>query len=132
MGPLISFIRHFFGLSKGWFAWVAVMIAANGVAPFFFWQASEARITLAVFLTGAVIMFGLFLVSGFTRLLGAAHVMWLGLVPWLALRLHGADLGQPMAQWMLAVVVINGLSLVLDVRDVYLYRKGDRQPVVSL
>ncbi len=108
-------------------AWVGLLLLANGVASVFFWHTLEAKIILLTLATGGVLMELLTWWKGFTRLLGLGHVLWLALVPWLVTRLPLHE-QQTVVLWLTAVIVLNSLSLVLDVRDVVLYARGDRQP----
>lgn len=107
-------------------AWVGVLVLVNGVAPLFFLQTLEAKVVLATLAAGGVLMELLTWWQGFTRLLGFGHVLWLGLVPWLLTRLGQYEAG-PVFSWLVAVVVFNALSLVLDARDVALYLGGARE-----
>ena len=108
-------------------AWVGLLVLANGVASAFFWHIPEANVVLVTFGLGGVLMEVLAWRQGFTRLLGLGHVLWLGLVPWLVTRvpLHEE---RAVVLWLTAVIVLNSISLVLDVRDVVLYVQGDREP----
>jgi len=86
----------------------------------------EANVVLVTLGASGVIMELLTWRFGFTRLLGLGHVLWLGLVPWLATRVSLHESG-PVVYWLVAVIALNSLSLVFDVRDVVLYLRGDRQ-----
>ena len=68
---------------------------------------------------------------GFVRLLGVGHVAWLFLVPWMWLRLEGVPADGMFRNWMLAVIVLNSISLLVDIADVARYTMGDRAPQVS-
>ncbi len=102
------------------------------IGPLFFIDHLEGQVVLGVFVITAGLMMFLYASRGFTRILGAGHVLWLGLLPWLWSR-H--DLIQPdewLSHWIITVIVINGLSLIIDVIDVVRYVRGDRQPTVSI
>jgi hypothetical protein len=108
-------------------AWVGLLVLANGVASAFFWHTLEANVILVTFGLGGVLMEVLTWRQGFTRLLGLGHVLWLGLVPWLVTRVSLHE-ERAVVLWLTAVIVLNSMSLVLDVRDVVLYVQGDREP----
>ena len=108
-------------------AWVGLLVLANGVASAFFWHTLEANVILVTFGLGGVLMEVLAWRQGFTRLLGLGHVLWLGLVPWLVTRVSLHE-ERAVVLWLTAVIVLNSMSLVLDVRDVVLYVQGDRAP----
>ena len=107
-------------------AWVGLLVLVNGVASAFFPNTLEANVVLVTLGLSAVLMELLTWIQGFTRLLGLGHVLWLGLVPWLVTRvpLHA---GGPVALWLVAIITVNSVSLVFDVRDVVLYIRGDRE-----
>lgn len=107
-------------------AWVALLVLVNGVASLFFLSTPEANVVLVTLGLGGVMMELLAWKQGFTRLLGLGHVLWLGLVPWLVTRMSLHE-GGPVVLWLAAVIAVNSLSLVLDVRDVVLYARGDRE-----
>jgi len=107
-------------------AWVGLLVLANGIAPLFFWQTLEAKVVLVTLMTGGVLMELLTWRLGFTRLLGLGHVLWLALVPWLVTRVGLHEAG-PVVFWLAAVLVLDSLSLVLDVRDVVRYAGGERE-----
>ncbi len=107
-------------------AWVGILVLVNGGLSLFFLDALEAKVVLITLALGGVIMELLTWRLGFTRLLGLGHVLWLGLVPWLATRVSLHESG-PVVYWLVAVIALNSLSLVFDVRDVVVYLRGDRQ-----
>ena len=111
---------------------VVVLMGVNMVAPLIFWDTLEARIVLGTFLVGGVLMMGLTARFGFTRILGLGHVLWIPLILFLITRLglHPAD--TPMGIWIRAVLLINGISLVMDGIDVVRYIRGEREATVRV
>ena len=107
-------------------AWVGLLVLVNVVAALFFLPPLEANVVLVTLGLGGVMMELLTWKQGFTRLLGLGHVLWLGLVPWLVTRMSLHE-GGPVALWLAAVIAVNSLSLVFDVRDVVIYARGDRE-----
>lgn len=107
-------------------AWVGMLVLTNGVLALFFLHTLEAKVVLVTLALGGVLMELLTWRLGFTRLLGLGHILWFGLVPWLVTRIALHESG-PMVFWLAAVIVINSLSLVLDVRDVFRYVGGERE-----
>lgn len=112
--------------------WVALLMAANGIVPFFFISTPEAQITLAAIALGAMIQMTLYSRVGFVRLLGVGHAPWLFLVPWLWLRLDAVPADGMFTSWMLAVIVLNSVSLLIDIADVARYAMGDRAAQITL
>jgi hypothetical protein len=129
---IIDFTRSLLAMPKRWVVWVGLMAAANLVGPFFWLGASEARATLLAFALAATLQMIVFRRLGFVRLMGAGHSPWLILVPWLAVRLASGGLHSAFDYWVLSVIVLNGLSLVIDATDVVRWLRGERSPTVAL
>ena len=115
-----------------WQVWLGVLVTANMVVPFFFIHMLEAQVVLAAAIVGMVIMSIIFNVKGFVRLLGIGHIAWLPLVFWLWTKLDHAPADSIFGYWLMAVVVLNSLSLIIDTIDVLRYVKGERRPVLTL
>ncbi len=79
-----------------------------------------------------MIMTVIFSVKGFVRLLGIGHIAWLPLVPWLWTRLDDAPADSIFGYWLMAVIVLNSLSVIIDTIDVLRYVKGERTPYLAL
>ena len=92
--------------------WLMLLVAANGVAPLFFWDRCEARIVLGTLMFSGALMMLLTWRFGFTRLLGLGHLPWFGM-------------------WVRAVMVLNAISLAIDVIDVIRYARGERAETVE-
>ena len=69
--------------------------------------------------------------TGFTRLLGLAHLVWIPLILWLFSRLEQVPGDSVYGIWIQAVMVLNSVSLVLDTANVYRYVRGERQEMVA-
>ncbi|GMR13558.1 MAG: hypothetical protein BMS9Abin29_1770 [Gemmatimonadota bacterium] len=132
MPAAIDFLRCILRLPTPWIMWVALLMAANGIVPFFFISTPEAQITLAAIALGAMIQMTLYSRVGFVRLLGVGHAPWLFLVPWLWLRLDAVPADGMFTSWMLAVIVLNSVSLLIDIADVARYAMGDRAAQITL
>ncbi len=115
-----------------WQVWLGILVIVNVIVPFFFIHRLEAQVVLATFIVGLVIMSVIFSVKGFVRLLGIGHIGWLPLVFWLWTRLDHAPADSIFGYWLMAVVVLNSLSLIIDTIDVLRYVKGERRPVLTL
>lgn len=112
--------------------WLGALMTVNAVVPLLFLERFEARVVLLVFLASFLLMSWLTARSGFTRLLGLGHVLWIPLVAFLAAQLDAVTRGEPYRLWMLSVIVLNSISLVMDVVDVVRFARGDREELVSL
>ena len=58
----------------------------------------------------------------FSRLTSIVHILWLPLFPWLIWTLMETGVHDLYTGWMTYVVVVIGLSLIMDVRNILLYR----------
>jgi hypothetical protein len=128
VGTMTGFMRAMLGMPGHWVAWVGLLLLANMIAPLFLLHTIEARVVLGAILMGGVIQMAIFARLGFVRLLGLGHAPWLVLVPWLWMRLDQAEPGTFLSGWLVAVIVLDGASLVIDGVDVARYLRGERTP----
>ena len=128
---LIGFNKGIITMAKPWQLWMFFLVAANLVLPFFFLDTPEAIVVLAGVGVSMVIMMTLFAKLGYVRLLGLGHIPWLFTVPWLWSRLGQTAESGYFYYWLLAVVVFDSISLVIDAVDVVRYWKGERQPTIT-
>ena len=84
---MIGLIKSTLQMPIPWLVWVAFLGAANLVAPLYFIQTLEARMTLALFCAGVITQSLIHAKLGFVRLLGIGHIYWIPLVIWLGFRL---------------------------------------------
>lgn len=118
-------------LPKPWLVWILGLIIVNMVGPMLFFSTLEAKIVLAAFMLGAVLQTAIFSAKGFVRLLGLGHVAWIPLVVWLWSRLESGSPEGLFSYWLICTVVLNSVSLVIDVADVIRYIKGERAPQIE-
>ena len=128
---MISFMKDTLKMPKHWVAWLWLLIGVNMIGPAFFWDALEAKVVFAAIMGNAMLMVALHAKFGFVRLLGIGHILWLPLLPWLVLRLAELSPG-PLSIWLWSLIVINGLSLVIDVIDVVRYARGERTRTIPV
>ena len=127
IGSVRAFLRGMSSLAWPWWLWVALLGLVNMLAPLAFLGSAEARIVLAAVLVGAVVQ--LVIVGGFVRLLGVGHIVaWVPMLLWLVPRLTNLDTDTPFGRWLVAVVVVDLISLAIDFVDVGRYLTGDRRP----
>jgi hypothetical protein len=101
------------------------------VLPLFFIGRIEAQLTLVGIAVSMLLMTGLTAVSGFSRLVGLGHIVWIPLLVFLATRLSEVPASDFYGIWLRAVLVANSLSLVIDFVDVIRYVAGDREETVG-
>lgn len=131
MKSFIGFNKSILAMPVFWQVWVMLLVLGNMMLPFFFLENPESWVILAGILVSMFVMMTLFSTFGFVRLLGLGHSPWLITVPWLWYQWSRMDTGNPFYHWLLAVLVLNSISLVIDAVDVVRYCKGERQPTVS-
>ena len=129
MRAVTGFLRGMGTLAWPWWIWVGLLGIANMAAPLFFLGSLEGRVVLVAMLTGAVVQLVIVGRLGFVRLLGIGHIVaWLPMLLWLVPRLSNLDSATPFGRWLFAVVVLDLVSLAIDLVDVGRYLAGDHQP----
>jgi len=125
-----AFIHGLRSLDGPWQVWVLALGAVNVVGGIAYIDRPEGRAALVAMAVAMTIMLAVVKTRGFVRLLGIGHlVAWIPLGVWLALRLDEIQTEGGMHRWVVALFVLNGLSLVLDLLDVARYARGDRGPM---
>jgi hypothetical protein len=129
---MVNFMKTMLIMPIHWQIWLGLLVTVNFVIPFFFFQKVEAQVVLATAMAGMVFMSVIFSMKGFVRLMGIGHIGWLPLVFWLGTRLEHVPADTAFAYWLMAVIVLDSLSLFIDTIDVLRYVKGERQPFLML
>ena len=114
----------------GWKPWLISLLTANMIAPLFMLSHVEARVVFAVALLNGALFSVLTAATGFSRLLGLAHLPWIPLVWYLVETLSQSDT-TPVTTWKWAVILLNSGSLVLDAVNVIRYIGGERGEMVD-
>ena len=131
MNAFVKFNAGMLQMPAPWKLWLGLLLATNLVAPLFFLGTLEARLVLAALFGSMAIMTLLTGVQGFTRLLGAGHVLWVPLLLFLWTRLDAHPPTEAVGLWIRALMVINGASLLIDTVDVARWITGDRAETVQ-
>lgn len=132
MKAMINFTKTMMIMPIHWQAWLGVLVGVNIVAPLFFIHTLEAQVVLAMGIVGLAIMSVIFSMKGFVRLMGIGHLGWLPLVFWLGTKLEHVPADSAFGYWLIAVIVLDSLSLIIDTIDLLRYIKGERQPFLTL
>ncbi len=111
--------------------WVMLLMVFNMVIPLFYLGLFEAKLVLAVFMFSAMLMALITSRTGFSRLLGAGHFAWFPLLAFLLTRLESFPAEQFTGLWLRGLIVVNMISLVIDVVDVARYMRGDKEEMVQ-
>ncbi len=122
--------RSFTGLPLWVRVWVTVLVATNLVSLGFldtaigFWTAA-AFCVVAAFNGPMMVVQG-----GLTRLMSFPHFVWMPLLVFLYPQLFGANAlepGSPVHVFGLAVFAVNGISLLFDVLESFVWLRGGRE-----
>ncbi len=103
--------------------WVFVLMVIN-MASLAFWSEPLAKLILVVFMLSAMLMMGLYAVFGFERILGVGHVFWIPLLGHLIVQLQQIE--GLFAGYLLMLSLAIGVSLLFDIRDVWIYWSSKR------
>ena len=132
MNAFIKFNRGLLAMPLPWRLWLLLLLTLNLIAPLVFIGRIEVQATLGALLVSMALMTGLTGLSGFSRLLGLGHIVWLPLLAFLSTRLAEIPAADAFGLWVRAVIAINATSLVIDAVDVIRYAAGDRAETVDL
>ena len=103
--------------------WVFALMVIN-MASLAFWIEPLAKLILVVFMLSAMLMMGLYAVFGFERILGVRHVFWIPLLGYLIVQLQQIE--GLFAGYLLVLSLAIGVSLLFDIRDVWIYWSSKR------
>jgi hypothetical protein len=126
------FTRGVLQLAPFWWLWLGALMVVNIAMPLMHLETVEARIVLVAVAVGMLIQFSIIARLGFVRLLGLGHILWLPMLPWLAIRLAEHGLHDAFGNWLLALIVIDTISVAIDIADVTRWIRGERTPTVTL
>ena len=88
----------------------------------------EAQVVLATTYISVVIQALIYCRIGFTRVLGAAHLLWLPMFAWLGARADNIAQHPNLETWIIILAITNAMSFVVDITDVTRFIKGERAP----
>lgn len=128
----MQFIRGILKLPIIWQIWVILLMAINGVWSVFFIDRPIAFAMFVSLLTGGIVGMILAQVHGFTKLLGLMHAPW---VPVFALQIVALYREAPSgnyAAWFYTSLTVTGISLIIDIYDVWLYVRGNRNNLLKV
>jgi hypothetical protein len=128
---MLGFFKAVFSMPGPIVVWVMFLFSVNLIPALIFIETLEARVVLGGLVAGAILQTWIFSKKGFVRLLGLGHVLWLPMVVWLGYRVPLADPGSLFAYALIAIVIVNSLSLAIDTIDVIRYVRGNRKPTLS-
>jgi len=107
--------------------WVLALTIAN-VASARSWDESLAKVIFAAFVLSAMLMMGPYSMSGFKKILGMGHILWLPLLIYVLMEIPTAS--GTFKGYLIVWSIFTVISLVFDVVDVWKYftsRKSAQQ-----
>ncbi|MBI4388810.1 MAG: hypothetical protein HY580_01405 [Nitrospinae bacterium] len=125
---MIQLMRKIFTMRFPWNTWVLLLAAANMAGGLYFFDTREGKFALFAMAGSMLVMQIVFNRHGFVRLLGLGHILFwtpfIGMILW---RLQsGTDLRGDYRFWLISVGLLNSISLIIDVVDVWRYSRGER------
>lgn len=130
MRAFIKFNRGMMMMPVHWQLWLALLVTFNLVLPLIFLSHLEAQVVVATLMASMILMTGLTALSGFTRLLGLGHILWVPLLYFLWMRLEQNPAEDFFGVWLRILMIVNATSLLIDTIDVGRYIAGDRSETV--
>ena len=131
MNAFVKLNRGLFKMPLPWKLWLSLLVAANVFVPMFYFQQLEAQIVLGTMAANMALMTYLTSRFGFTRILGLGHIFWIPLLGFLLTRLGNIPAGDAYGAWLRALILLNSVSLLIDIVDVRRYLAGDRAETVQ-
>ena len=107
--------------------WCVWLVGVNLVCLWFIGHV-EAQVVLAVTAAAVVTQTLVYQRIGFTRILGAAHLMWLPMFAWMAPRLGAIAADPGLANWLALLFAGTLVSAIVDTIDATRFLRGERAP----
>ncbi len=130
MKSMIQLMKQIFGMKFPWNLWVGLQALVNMVGGLIFIRTLEGQMALAGLMLAFLIMWGIYVKKGFVRLLGLGHLIaWSPMMVWFGKVIAQGNAEGGFQYWIISVLVVNGLSMMIDFVDMVRYSLGDRQPI---
>jgi hypothetical protein len=131
MNAFIKFNKGMMKMSTPVGLWLLVLITVNLIVPLFYLHRLEAQIVVGTMFISMMLMTGLTALAGFTLIVGAGHVLWIPMLIWIWTRLGEIPADDVFGLWIRALMILNGISLIIDAVDVKRYIAGDHEEMVK-
>ncbi len=131
MRAFIKFNKGLVGMPLPWRLWLMLLVVVNLIVPLFFLDRLEAQVVVAAFLASMILMTVITAASGFTRLLGLGHIPWIPLLYFLWARIDQIPADDFFGLWIRGLMMLNAVSLFIDIVDVGRYIAGERTETVD-
>ena len=108
--------------------WGTWLVAVNTAALLFVGHA-EAQVALAAVGVAVLAQSLIYQRVRFVRILGSTHFVWVPMIVWMALRLDSIPKEDvAFRAWLVALMVTNATSLIVDAWDAARFLRGERAP----
>ena len=131
MNAFLRFNHGIMSMPTPWRLWLLVLVSFNALAPMFFLPRVEALATLGALVVSISLMTLLTHWTGFSRLLGLGHFVWIPLLIFLWARLEAAPATDLFGLWIRGVIALDAISLVIDASDVIRWLTGERDETID-
>ncbi len=88
-------------------------------------EAQAVLLVTAIAVSAQALIYGRI---GFTRILGAVHLMWVPMFAWFATRAGSIASDPGLAHWIVLLFATNTVSLIVDAVDSIRFLRGERAP----
>ena len=130
MKSMIHLNKEIFRMKFPWNLWVALLGGVNMVGGLIFIRTFEGQLALVSLMAAFVIMWAIYVKKGFVRLLGLGHLLaWAPQMAWFARTVVQGETQGAFHYWLIAVLIMNGIALLIDLVDVVRYSLGEKQPI---
>ena len=131
MKAFIKFNKGMLKMPLPWQLWLMLLVAVNLVVPLFFLGRVEAQLVIGTLFVSMTLMTILTHITGFTRILGLGHILWIPLVYFLWSRLGLHPPTDAFGIWLRVLIGLNATSLLIDITDVVRFAAGDREETIK-
>jgi len=107
--------------------WCIWLVAVNA-ASLLFIEHIEAQVVLGVTAIAVLIQTLIYRKTGFTRILGVVHFMWLPMFWWFGSRINSIAQDELLSTWLVILFTTNFISLIIDTSDNLRYIRGETKP----
>lgn len=108
-------------------AWAVWLVGVN-LASLYFIAHLEAQVVLAVTLLAVGLQALSYQRTRFTRILGLSHIFWIPMFAWMATRIDHIAQVPALRDWLIALLLTNSVSMIIDTIDAIRFWRGEREP----
>lgn len=107
--------------------WCVWLVAVNAACLLYITQI-EGQVVLAVTAAAVVAQAIIYGKIGFTRIMGATHILWVPMFAWMTTRLDTIATDPSLASWLALLAATNLISMIIDTAESVRFLRGDRAP----